>query len=93
MQHMNVAQNALHDQLEDEADKGIKPGHPMWAVSATKTVYEMIRDSIKVEDIPYLAISLFEMNFDSVGRNVWLGCTSELNEFAGEGDLSENYDD
>jgi hypothetical protein len=93
MQHMNAAQDALHDQLEAEADKGMNPDHPMWAISATKTVYEMIRDSIKVEDIPYMVISIFEKNLDSVGRSVWLGCIDELNEFAGEGDLSENYDD
>jgi hypothetical protein len=87
MQHMNAAQDNLHDQLEAEADNGMTPDHPMWSISLTKQVYDMIRDSIKIEDIPYMAMGLFEKNFDSVGRNVWLGCTDELNEFAGDADV------
>ena len=89
---MNAAQDALHDQLEAEADKGMNPDHPMWAISATKTVYEMIRDSIKVEDIPYLAISIFERNFDSVGRSIWIGCIDEMDDFAGDADLGDGHE-
>ena len=87
MYPMNAMQDNLHEQLEAEADKGMNPDHPMWAISATKAVYDMIRDSIKIEDIPYLALSIFEKNHQSVGRCVWLGCTDELNEFAGDADV------
>ena len=91
MYPMNQAQDNLYESLEDES--GMTPDHPNWNISITKQVYDIIRDSIKIEDLPYLTLSIFEKNFDSTGRNVWLGCIDELNEFAGEGDLSENYDD
>ena len=84
---MNAAQDNLHEALEEEASNGMTPDHPMWKISLTKQVYDMIRDSIKVEDIPYLALSIFEKNHDSIGRDVWLGCIDELNEFAGDADV------
>jgi len=85
MYPMNAAQENLHEALEDEA--GMTPDNPNWNISITKQVYDMIRDSIKVEDIPYLALSIFEKNHDSVGRSVWLGCIDELNDFAGDADV------
>jgi hypothetical protein len=90
MYPMNAAQDALHEALEDEA--GMNPDHPKWAISITKQVYDMIRDSIKVEDVPYLALSIFEKNLDSVGRSVWLGCIDELNDFAGDADLEDGHE-
>jgi len=87
---MNAAQDNLHEALEEEA--GMTPDHPMWNVSITKQVYDMIRDSIKIEDVSYLALSIFEKNFDSVGRAVWLGCIDEMNEFAGDADLGDNHE-
>jgi hypothetical protein len=90
MYPMNQAQDNLHEALEEEA--GMNPDHPNWNISITKQVYDMIRDSIKVEDIPYLTLSIFEKNLDSVGRDVWLGCIDELNEFAGDADVGDNHE-
>jgi len=87
---MNAAQDSLHEAIEAEA--GMTPDHPSWNISLTKQVYDMIRDSIKVEDIPYLAISIFERNFDSVGRSIWIGCIDEMDDFAGDADLGDGHE-
>ena len=90
MYPMNQAQDNLYESLEDES--GMTPDHPNWNISITKQVYDMIRDSIKVNDISYLALSIFEKNFESIGRAVWLGCIDELNDFAGDADLEDYHE-
>ena len=84
---LNQSQYNLVDALESEQDKGMNADHPQWNISITKQVLEILRDSIKAEDVSYLAEQAFGNQYDAVGRSVWLGSIEELNDFAGDADV------